>query len=79
MKTTLLAITALVALAACDRPAHIVVEKAPMIVYHAEKRDSLAGYEYWINDATKRGWVLITDKQFQLGDTVVCTNSRPEK
>lgn len=78
MKKTLLAVAALTALTACNQgPAHVVIEAGPMVVYHAEARDSSSAgskykqkYEYWVTDDSKNGWRLLSDKKFNVGDKI---------
>jgi len=58
-------------LAGCDgSPHHTVIENGRLKVYHAEKREdaSTGQYEYWVRDNSTKGWRLITDQEFKVGD-----------
>lgn len=71
----ILAVLSIGLLSACDRPSAVVVESQSMNVYHVESRHPNNGgfqhkYEYWISDESNRGWVLVSDQKFDLGDEI---------
>ena len=73
MKKCLALILILVCLlfAGC-KPTHLVINNN-MVVYQAEERKNqkLGKYEYCVRDNTTKGWMLITDEVYNVGDTLV--------
>ena len=61
-----------VALSGCDRPNHIVIDPGKMKVYAAKEKSNKknGSFEYWVRDGSTRGWTLISDKEFKVGDTL---------
>lgn len=58
-------------LAGCDgSPHHTVIENGRMKIYHAEKLDdaALGQWEYWVRDNSNKGWRLVSDQEFKVGD-----------
>lgn len=78
-KTTLLLAVcwSVLLVAGCDAPHHTVISSKSMVVYHAEERGSLDfdKYEYWVRDNSSRGWRLISDDAFQVGDVLTIVKS----
>ena len=67
----LLALAITVLLAGCDEsPYHTVIENGRMTIYHKEERENqaLGKWEYWVRDNSTKGWTLITDDEFEVGD-----------
>jgi len=62
----------LLVMVSCQRPAHIVVGDNNLVIYQKELRDNLklGKYEYWVRDNTAQGWVLISDRNHFVGDTL---------
>jgi hypothetical protein len=57
------------------RPTHKVIEgKEPMVVYAVRVHDghwsSQANREYWVTDASGKGWTYVTSTDLAIGDTV---------
>jgi uncharacterized protein YcfL len=77
MRKIVVLIICAILLAGCDRPTHTVIDSGKMVVYHAEERKDLkiGKYEYYVRDGSTKGWVLITDQKFDVGDSIVIKKS----
>lgn len=79
MKIKVLILSLVLLLTGCDisnhPPIHKVLGTDSMKVYSAfEVNNPVYGkYEYWVTDGTGKGWVLITDSEFQVGDRLQIT------
>jgi hypothetical protein len=76
---TLVAVGSSVLLAGCDgSPHHTVIENGRMTIYRREERKNaaLGKWEYWVRDNSTKGWTLITDEEFQVGDNLRLDVSR---
>ena len=64
-------------LVGCERPRHIVVDNGDMVVYSVKRIDEPRGtYEYWVHDKSKIGWVLITDRKYDVGDVLEVVSTK---
>jgi hypothetical protein len=65
----------LVLFSGCNKsrePRDVVINSDTMIIYQVIERDDLklGKYEYWVRDNSVKGWKLISDKKFKIGDTL---------
>lgn len=79
-KLVLLTIFIIFCIISCGEvaPIHTVIDnKNNMIIYaQKERKDLIYGrYEYWIRDNSTKGWTLITDKKFYVGDVIEITTT----
>ena len=81
IKNTLVVIGCVLMLVGCDgSPHHTVIENGQMVIYHKEERKDtkLGKWEYWVRDNTVKGWTLITDEDYQVGDNLTLTVSQKQ-
>jgi len=73
MKNVLIGLFLIVVMVSCDNyPGHMVSNKKHMTVYKTELLSN-GKYRYAITDSSSAGWTLITNDQFNIGDTIKIT------